>query len=45
MSGGVIEGGWEYVTAAYVTSAVVLLGYAFSVCWRYRRQRSRRDEA
>jgi len=45
MSGGVIEGGWEYVTAAYVASAVVLLGYAFSVYWRYRRERSRRDAA
>jgi len=42
---GVIEGGWEYVTAAYVASAVTLLGYAFSVYWRYRRQRSRRDDA
>ena len=40
---GVIEGGWEYVTAAYVASAVILLGYAFSVYWRYRRERSRRD--
>jgi hypothetical protein len=40
---GVIEGGWEYVIAAYVVSAVILLGYAFSVIWRYRRGRSRRD--
>jgi hypothetical protein len=31
---GVIEGGWEFVIAAYVITAVVLLGYAFSVCWR-----------
>ena len=42
---GVIAGGWEYVTAAYVASAVILLGYAFSVFWRYRRERSRRDAA
>ena len=40
---GVIEGGWEYVIAAYVASAVILLGYALSVFWRYRRARSRRD--
>jgi hypothetical protein len=42
---GVIEGGWEYVIAAYVASAVILLGYACSVFWRYRRERSRRDAA
>lgn len=42
---GVIEGGWEYVIAAYVASGVILLGYAFSVIWRYRRGRSRRDDA
>ncbi len=40
---GVIAGGWEYVIAAYSVSAVILLGYAFSVWWRYRRERSRRD--
>jgi hypothetical protein len=39
---GVIQGGWEFVTAAYVASAVILLGYAFSVIWRYRRERSRK---
>ncbi len=42
---GVIEGGWEYVVAAYVASAVVLLGYALSVFWRYRREASGRDAA
>jgi hypothetical protein len=42
---GVIQGGWEYVVAAYAASAVILLGYAFSVFWRYRRARSRRDAA
>jgi hypothetical protein len=31
---GVIQGGWEFVIAAYAASAVILLGYAFSV---YRR--------
>jgi hypothetical protein len=30
MSGGVIQGGWEFVIAAYAITAVVLLGYAFS---------------
>jgi len=40
---GVIEGGWEYVTAAYVASVVILLGYALSVYRRHRRERSRRD--
>jgi len=40
---GVIKGGWEYVIAAYLASAVILLGYAGSVVWRYRRERSRRD--
>ena len=39
---GVIEGGWEYVRAAYVVSAAILLGYACSVLWRYRRE-TRRD--
>jgi hypothetical protein len=34
---GVIEGGWEFVVAAYVITAVVLLGYAFSVYWRLAR--------
>ncbi len=37
MSDGVIAGGWEFVIAAYAVTAVVLLGYAVSVCWRYRR--------
>jgi hypothetical protein len=42
---GVIEGGWEFVIAAYTASAVILLGYACSVYWRYRREGSRRDDA
>ena len=33
---GVISGGWEYVCAAYAVTAAILLGYAFSVYWRYR---------
>jgi hypothetical protein len=39
---GVIVGGWEYVRAAYVVSALILLGYAFSVYWRYRIETRRR---
>ena len=34
MNDGVIEGGWEFVCAAYAVTAVILLGYAVSVCWR-----------
>ena len=40
---GVIEGGWEFVIAAYAASALILVGYAISVYRRYRRARSRRD--
>jgi hypothetical protein len=40
---GVIQGGWEFVLAAYLASAAILLGYAFSVLRRYRRERARRD--
>jgi len=42
---GVIVGGWEYVIAAYIASAVILLGYACSVVWRYRREQTRHDDA
>ena len=43
MTGGVIEGGWPYVWAAYGVSAVILLGYAVSLHFRYRA--ARRDRA
>ena len=45
MSQGVVSGGWEFVRAAYVVSAVVLLGYLASMIGRYRaeRQRAERD--
>ena len=36
---GVIEGGWEYVWAAYAMTAVILLGYAVSLIARYRAER------
>jgi len=39
---GVIHGGWEFVVAAYTVTAVILLGYALSVHWRYRAERARR---
>ncbi|MFI5183997.1 MAG: hypothetical protein ACHQNV_06345 [Vicinamibacteria bacterium] len=38
---GVIQGGWGFVVAAYVVSAVVLGGYALSVLARYRAERKR----
>ena len=40
---GVIQGGWEFVWAAYGVSAVVLLGYAVSIHLRYRAERARSD--
>jgi heme exporter protein CcmD len=43
---GVVEGGWEFVWAAYAATAVTLLGYALSVHRRYRAERDRqRHEA
>jgi len=44
---GVVQGGWEFVWAAYAVSAAVLLGYAASIHLRYRaeRQRARREAA
>ena len=36
MNTGVIQGGWEFVWAAYAVSATVLIGYALSVYSRYR---------
>lgn len=38
---GVIEGGWEFVWAAYGISAAILIGYAVSLHTRYRRERRR----
>ena len=40
---GVIQGGWEYVWAAYGVTAAILIGYAVSIHARYRAQRRRRD--
>jgi hypothetical protein len=36
---GVIQGGTEFVVAAYVVTALVLGGYAASVIVRFRRAR------
>lgn len=33
---GVIQGGWEFVWAAYGVSAAILTGYALSVFLRHR---------
>jgi Holliday junction resolvasome RuvABC DNA-binding subunit len=38
---GVLEGGWEFVRAAYLLTAVVFVGYAVSVHRRYRAEKSR----
>ena len=40
---GVVQGGWGYVTAAYLVSLVILTGYAVSVVWRYRAERARKE--
>jgi hypothetical protein len=38
---GMIQGGWEFVAAAYLLSAAVLGGYTTSVFVRYRTERRR----
>ena len=38
---GVVQGGWEFVVAAYLVTAAVLGGYATSVFVRLRYERSR----
>jgi hypothetical protein len=38
---GVVQGGWEFVAAAYILSAIVLTGYATSVFVRYRSTKRR----
>jgi len=42
---GVLSGGWEFVTAAYVISALVFLSYTASVIVRYRSEAKRRDRS
>ena len=38
---GVVQGGWEYVIAAYAVTAAVLGGYAVSIFFRLRTERQR----
>lgn len=42
---GTVQGGWEFVVAAYVVTGVVLVGYAVSVFLRFRAElaRARRE--
>jgi hypothetical protein len=43
MTGGMIQGGWQFVQMAYGVSAAVFLGYTLSVVLRYRAERDRRE--
>ncbi len=36
---GLLQGGWEFVVAAYVVTALVFGGYFLSVHFRYRAER------
>jgi hypothetical protein len=38
---GVVEGGWGFVAAAYLVTALVLGGYGTSVFLRYRAETKR----
>lgn len=40
---GVLEGGWEFVTAAFAATAVILVSYTLSVIARYRAETARRE--
>jgi heme exporter protein D len=40
---GVVEGGWEFVWAAYGTTMAVLLAYSVSLVLRLRSERSRAE--
>jgi hypothetical protein len=42
---GVIEGGWEFVIAAYGATALILVGYAVSVVRRYLKEQSGRGRS
>jgi hypothetical protein len=42
---GVIQGGWEYVVAAYVVSAGTLLAYGASIYLRWRAEAQRARQA
>ena len=38
---GYLEGGWEFIYAAYAVSAAAFLGYGISVFLRFRAERAR----
>jgi hypothetical protein len=38
---GVIQGGWEFVVAAYAVTAAVLGAYGISVFLRYKSEKAR----
>lgn len=40
---GMIVGGWEYIRAAYIVSALILSTYALSVVLRYRAELRRQN--
>ena len=40
---GIVEGGWEFVWAAYVLTGAGLAGYAVSVFLRLRTERGRAE--
>jgi hypothetical protein len=42
---GVLEGGWEYVRAAYLVTLVILGSYVVSVVLRLRAEERRRERA
>jgi hypothetical protein len=42
---GVIQGGWEFVWAAYGVSAAVLLGYGATLVLRLRAEQARARRA
>jgi hypothetical protein len=39
----VVQGGWEFVVAAYIVTAGVLAAYATSVFLRYKAEKQRAD--
>jgi hypothetical protein len=42
METGVIQGGWEFVWAAYAVTATILVGYGLSLVVRHRSALRRR---
>lgn len=41
---GVVQDGWEFVAAAYILTAVVLVAYAASIFLRYRAAQARTEK-